>query len=355
MKLAIFGGAFDPVHKEHIKVAEVAAKQLSPDVLAIVPSGNPPFDKTMGAEFADRAEMARIAFSHIPNAVISEVEKDTAGKSYSYDTVVKLIDEYGADECRFIIGSDCLSAIDKWYKIDELKKIARFAVVERSGYPIPGDCDAVVLDGLGLEVSSSVVKGELAVYGRSDKLTDGVNDYIKRRGLYGGYSDMIELLKTKIAPHTYEHSVRTALYALRFQTALKLSFDEVFTAALLHDNRKGSEGETTCGVPAVQHQFDGAVSAKEVFGVRNEAVLDAIRTHTTGAPNMSTLQKLIYCADVLEPARSYEGVDELRKIIDADFEEGFRAVLAHCLAYIKKSGQTVHGLTEECYNYYYKN
>lgn len=355
MKLAIFGGAFDPVHKEHIKVAETAAKQLSPDLFVIVPSGKPPFDKAMGASFDDRAEMARLAFSGVPNVIISDVEKNTEGKSYSYDTVVKLISEYGADECYFIIGSDCLKTLENWHNIKELKKMVKFAVVERSGYPIPDDCDAVVLDGLGMEVSSSVIKGELAVFGRSDKLPEAVNEYIKRRGLYGGYSETVELLKSKIAPHTYEHCVRTALYALRFQTALRLTFDEVFTAALLHDNRKGTEGEASCGVPAVQHQFDGAVSAKEVFGIQNEAVLDAIRTHTTGAPNMTTLQKLIYCADVLEPQRSYEGVDALRKIIDADFEEGFRAVLSHCFAYIKKSHQTVHGLTEECYNYYYKD
>lgn len=352
MKLAVFGGSFDPVHVEHIKVAREAVRQLSPDLTVIVPSGNSPFDKSMGASFDDRFNMAQIAFSEIPNVVISDIEKNSSGKSYSYDTVSALIKEYNADECYFIIGSDCLKSLDRWYKIDELKKLVKFAVVPRTGFPIPSDCGLTVLDGLGLEVSSAVIKGELAVYGKSDSLTEGVNSYIKERGLYGGYAATVALLKSKISAKTFEHSVRTALYALRFQSSLGLSFDEVFLAALLHDNRKGREGEPSCGVPAVQHQFDGAVSAKEEFGILNESILDAVRTHTTGAPNMTTLQKLIYSADVLEPQRSYPGVEDLRRIIELDFEEGFRAVLKHCLEFIKKSGQTVHGLTEECYNYY---
>lgn len=352
MKLAVFGGSFDPVHKEHIKVAREAVKQLSPDLTVIVPSGNSPFDKNMGASFDDRYNMAQLAFSGIPTVTVSDIEKNTSGKSYSYDTVTALIKEYNADECYFILGSDCLKSLDRWYKIDELKKMVKFAVVPRTGYPIPSECEFRVLDGLGLEVSSAVIKGELAVFGKSDSLTDEVNAYVKEHGLYGGYGDTVELLKSKISAKTFEHSVRTALYALRFQSSLGLTFDEVFSAALLHDNRKGREGEPTCGVPAVQHQFDGAVSAKEEFGIRNERILDAIRTHTTGAPDMTVLQKLIYSADVLEPARCYPGVDDLRETIERNFEEGFRAVLKHCLEFIKKSGQTVHGLTEQCYNYY---
>ncbi len=355
MKLAVFGGSFDPVHVEHIKVAREAVRQLSPDLTVIVPSGNSPFDKSMGASFDDRFNMAQIAFSEIPTVTVSDIEKNSQGKSYSYDTVKALIKEYNADECYFIIGSDCLKSLDRWYKIDELKKTVRFAVVPRTGYPIPSDCEFTVLDGLGLEVSSAVIKGELAVYGRSGSLTEGVNAYIKEHGLYGGYGETVELLKSKISEKTFEHSVRTALYALRFQSQLRLAFDEVFSAALLHDNRKGREGEPYCGVPAVQHQFDGAVSAKEEFGILNKRILDAIRTHTTGAPNMTSLQKLIYSADVLEPARCYAGVEDLRKTIERDFEEGFRAVLKHCLEFIKNSGQTVHGLTEQCYNYYNQN
>lgn len=354
MKLAVFGGAFDPVHKEHIKVAEEAVRQLKPDLTVIVPSGKSPFDKKAGASFSDRFNMAKLAFSGIPESEVSDMEKNSEGKSYSYDTVTALKKKYGANECYFIIGSDCLASLDRWYKIDELKKIVRFAVVPRTGYPIPAECEFLVLDGLGLEVSSSEVKGELAVFGKSDSLTEEVNAYIKEHNLYSDYAETVERLRSEISDATFAHSVRMALYALRFQSPLGLSFDEVFLSALLHDNRKGREGEPSCGVSAVQHQFDGAVSAKEEFGIQNERILDAIRTHTTGAPDMTTLQKLIYCADVLEPARSYPEVDVLRDIFERDFEEGFRAVLKHCLEFIKKSDQTVHGLTEECYNYYYK-
>jgi predicted HD superfamily hydrolase involved in NAD metabolism len=70
----------------------------------------------------------------------------------------------------------------------------------------------------------------------------------------------------------------------------------------------------------VAHQFLGEYIAREELGVEDKDVLNAIKYHTTGRDNMSTLEKVVYVADLIEPSRKYEGVNELRKVIDKDFE-----------------------------------
>ena len=101
------------------------------------------------------------------------------------------------------------------------------------------------------------------------------------------------------------------------------------------------------------HQFAGAYVAEKHFGVTDEDVLNAIRYHTSGRPNMSELEKLIFLADMLEEERHYDGVEELRALFWA--REGLDACLTEALyqtlQFIKNKKEKMYPLTEAAYEY----
>ena len=102
----------------------------------------------------------------------------------------------------------------------------------------------------------------------------------------------------------------------------------------------------------VEHQFYGAYLARTVYGIDDAEVLAAIECHCTGKPDMTALDKLIFCADMLEDKRDFEGVAELRRMIREDFERGFRACLARSYGYLVAKGADIYPLTEVAAAYY---
>ena len=95
MKIAIYGGSFNPPHLGHVEAARTVASALAPDRLLIVPASVPPHKELAdGSPTAQqRLELCRLAFADIPGAEISEMELRREGKSYSYDTVRLLREE----------------------------------------------------------------------------------------------------------------------------------------------------------------------------------------------------------------------------------------------------------------------
>ncbi|MDE7305811.1 MAG: bis(5'-nucleosyl)-tetraphosphatase (symmetrical) YqeK, partial [Clostridia bacterium] len=109
-------------------------------------------------------------------------------------------------------------------------------------------------------------------------------------------------------------------------------------------------------VPApVVHQYSGAFVAEKYFGVNDENILDAIRFHASGKANMSPIAKLIYLCDMLEEGRTFDGVENLRRIFYEDTDECLLACLTHQLDYLKKSGEEIYPLTRQAYEYYKEN
>ena len=92
--------------------------------------------------------------------------------------------------------------------------------------------------------------------------------------------------------------------------------------------------------------------ARKEFGIEDDEVLEAIKYHTTAKPNMTDLDKLIFCADMLEEDRDFEGVDELRDIISQDLHQGFVACMEHQYAYLVNRGGDIYPTTVLAVEYY---
>jgi nicotinate-nucleotide adenylyltransferase len=188
VRLAIFGGTFDPIHKAHITMAREAADRLCLDRVLFVPAGNPPHKS--GATFAaykDRLRMAELAAQGDARFVVSRLEEG-AGRSYSIDTVQKVQAKLAPDDTLFfLIGADAFAEIETWHRWQELIRAIAFIVVSRPGhrYRIPEGARVERLETLDLPVSSSEIRAALACGKRPEEIPEAVLEYIYRHGLYG--------------------------------------------------------------------------------------------------------------------------------------------------------------------------
>ncbi len=137
--------------------------------------------------------------------------------------------------------------------------------------------------------------------------------------------------------------------------------EDAVRAALLHDVTKALNNTlqlTLCekyGValsdfssqnPKTLHALTGSLVAQRIFG-ENQAVVDAICSHTTGKANMNTLEKIIYVADYMEPNRDFDGVEKLRELAFTDLDQALKLGLEMTLAMLIEQGRQISPQTQQ--------
>lgn len=361
MKIGLFGGAFNPPHVEHKKVIDEAKKALGLDKCVIIPSYLPPHKRTAdGTPFELRVAMCALSFS---DCEISEIERYSNDTNYTVNTLAKFKRIYPADKLYFIIGGDSMADLFKWYKPEEILDTVELVVYPREGRIDDMHKAISIARELGGKItlldfeSDNISSAEIRCLSSISASLDGivsseVASFISEHKLYGNGFD--DLLKERVNDRTYKHSVRTAAWALRLNRQLALPTQEVFEASFLHDIAK--QDTETFGVPndahgtPVAHQFRGAQVLSELGCSDN--VVDAVRYHTTGRADMTMLQKLVFCADMTEEGRSYEGLLELREALLADFERGFRLCIKRTYEHLLGKGADIYYLTRDAYLFY---
>lgn len=185
MRLALFGGTFDPIHNAHVTVAREAVEQFALDRVLFIPAANPPHKLTsQGATYQDRLRMAELACEGEPRFEASRLEEGKE-KSYSIVTIEKM--RAPGHELFFIIGSDAFADIRTWYRWQEVVAAVEFIVVTRPGksYEPPPEARIEELTGIALPISSSEIREQLAAGQLPPTLPSKVAAYIADRHLYG--------------------------------------------------------------------------------------------------------------------------------------------------------------------------
>ena len=187
MRLAIFGGTFDPIHKAHLAVARQAADRFRLDRVLFVPAAHPPH-KWGGARagYAHRIRMVELACQADPRFEASRLEEDTA-RSYSIDTIEKVLASSApGDEVFFLLGADAFAEIETWLRWRDVARLVRFIVVSRPdhSYRVPPGVSADRMDDVELRVSSSDVRRQLAAGAPPEEVPERVLEYISRHNLY---------------------------------------------------------------------------------------------------------------------------------------------------------------------------
>ena len=368
MKIALFGGSFDPVHREHVNFVRAAIRELSLDLVVVMPSRLAPH-KRLGAQ-ADgeaRLQMCRLAFEHEPRVRVSDFELSQEGVSYSCLTCRAFAKQYPDAERYFLVGADMLEDFFTWRQPDDILKHVTLVACGRGAeetealrarfYSAFGK-DFLSLGFSGEAVSSTDIRVSLAFGKKPEPLDERVFAFIRERGLYTHPAIAPALALEK--PERREHSFRVAQMACARARSLRIPEDKALLAAALHDCAKYVPLSSpllegfSCPEnvpPPVLHQYTGAYLAEQYFGIHDQEVLDAIRYHTSGRAGMGELEKLVYLSDLLEAGRDFPGVETLRALFWNDLDECLFESLRHEVEYLNSTGKEVYPLTQEAYDF----
>ena len=370
MATIIFGGAFDPPHREHVRLLKAAVEELNAERAVIVPTYFPQHKSQGVLPFDARAELCRAAFCGEVGAdiIIDETERERGRDNYTCLVLPELKKKYG--DVVYLIGGDSLEYLPTWKKPAEILSVCPLAVAGREGFAPVSEVAANitaryggtvrVLDFVGKEVSSGRIRAEFFLGENSDLVPEAVGRTVRERGFYRDYAETVTKVRDFESAELYEHTRQVVFRAVDLNSAhnLKCDFRKVFLAALLHDNAKQRPSLDGLSVPAdsvgtsVLHQFLGAEKAKRDFGVTDDEILNAVRYHTTAKPEMTVFEKLIYTADSTSYDREYEPIPVIRAIADEDFEKGFLSVLEYTYMKLVAKGGAIYPLTEDAVRYY---
>lgn len=178
----------------------------------------------------------------------------------------------------------------------------------------------------------------------------------------------VEQLEKEVAKRLplrrFQHVLRVTETARNLAQHYDVDIKRVEVAALLHDIAKFIDKDElrvvlvneNCDERLLSFHHElwhgpvGAIIAREQFQVVDDDILNAIRYHTTGRANMSAIEKVIYIADLIEPARDFPGVDYLREIATDNLDFAMGACIQHTLQFLISKSTTVFPDSITCYN-----
>ena len=372
-RIGVFGGSFNPVHKEHVNILLAAMNAFSIDEFVVMPTYVSPHKKNsdlLGAE--DRLEMLKLAFEGYKRIVVSDYEIKKEGVSYTYLTLEHLKKEYGDAEIYFLVGADMLADFPNWRNPEKILAVAKLIVTQRTNEDLAGALAAfydkfgfrpLVSPYVGKCVSGTKIRCRLLLgLDCGEFLDEKVLSYIEKRSLFDGgeYKKYADYLKKALKKKRLLHTAGVMELAVRYAKKMGVSEEKAYLAAMLHDVAKYLSYEDfglkkPKGLPKnVVHQFLGAYVCENVLKIEDEDVLNAVRYHTTGRANMSKLEKIIFVADFLEEGRDFDGVNGLRAAVEKDFDEGFRICIKELFDFLVEENEEeeIYYLSKECKEYY---
>ena len=383
MNIGIYGGTFNPIHLGHMAAAKQAVEQLKLDKLYLVPAGIPPHKILVegAAGHAHRLEMARMGAQalELPDVLeVSDMELRREGKSYTWETVEAFKKQHPKDTLYLLMGTDMFLSFQNWKHPRRIAQTCTLCVFRRS----KNDSEAVLRRHMAflqetcgaksvlvelqrvVDISSSQLREQLSQGRGKPYLDPVVYGYILREGLYGVKKDLTHLsledlrcvALSMLAHSRIPHVLGTEETAAKLAQRWGADEGEARRAALLHDCTKKESREQQLALcrqyhvavdkpekleTKLLHAITGAAVAEQVFGL-GPAAVSAIRWHTTGKPDMTLLEKIIYLADYIEPTRNFCDLRELRRLAFEDLDRAMLLGFTMAVEDLAARGMVVH-------------
>lgn len=377
-RIGLMGGSFNPIHLAHIHLARQALCGGHVDEVVFLPTGNPPHKREGLADKEERYAMTCLAIDGEAGMSVSRVEIDRSGTIYTVDTLTLLRQQMTDVQFVYLIGTDTLAQLETWRRIETVITLCSFLVCMRPGeeaseaqqlaqaWRLRG-ADIKFMDAELMDISSTQVRQKLAEGASvTDVLPLAVEHYIRMHALYGAKPDggmdamkrekILYKLKKTLDAQRYKHTLGVEETARQMAKCFGADEDKASLAGLLHDcakcmtltqmvkSAKGVEVDAVMKESkALMHAVAGMCVAQQVYNVEDAEVLSAIRWHTTGRAQMTTLEKIIYLADMIEPSRKpYPGLEAIRRLCFIDLDEAMHTALQMSLAHVQEQGKTLH-------------
>ena len=198
MRVALFGGSFDPPHHGHIAIASAAADLFDLEKVLFAPVGRQPLKPDGVPEsFADRLAMVKLACRVDPRFVVSDVDAPTSDGSpnYTVQTLAALHDAMPDARLFNLVGADSFLDLRRWHEPDRLLQLAEWIVVSRPGFPLANLADmgltpyqrgrVHLLQTVHEDVAATNLRERLEAGDRcADVLDPAVSEYIEAHHLY---------------------------------------------------------------------------------------------------------------------------------------------------------------------------
>ena len=385
-RIGIYSGTFNPIHVGHIRAAQYACETLELDKVLVIPDKLPPHKPlSVGSPTpAQRLEMVRLALHESEKLEACDIALALEGPSYSYATVEAVRTRYPEDTLVFLMGTDMFLTFADWRQPERIMQVAELAVLCRGKADEQAlQAQKELLQGRGATVhlltnpptviSSTMVRRMLPLNCVGDHIAEPVKDYIRRNGFYGvnrqlkglSIEQLEEAVVSLLKPNRIAHVLGCAETARKMAAHWGANETDAHRAGLLHDITKAMDGPlqlTLCreyGIvldkfsqenPKTLHALTGSYAARQIFG-ENDAVVEAIRSHTTGKANMNLLEKIIYVADYMEPNRDFPGVEELRYWAYTDIDKALKLGLTMTLDMLKSQKRQISPASQNALQY----
>jgi nicotinate-nucleotide adenylyltransferase len=193
-RIGVFGGTFDPPHMGHLRLAELAVRELELDQLQIIPTGNAWYKTRQLTEANHRLALAQLAFAACPRAVVDDQELTRVGACYTIDTLRHLRQTFPNAYFFLIMGADQAAKFNTWHRWQDILGLAELAVVDRqpiaaSSLEAQGIHRFTVLEMPSMPISATAIREQLSrgvvpTSLSSTLLAPAVARYIQHHQLY---------------------------------------------------------------------------------------------------------------------------------------------------------------------------
>ena len=383
MRYGIYGGAFDPFHRGHLEVIKGVMASCQLTELFVVPTGQPVFKANrILTPAAYRYYMLQAVLRSMPNVVVSDIEIQSEEKSYTLHTIDRLVERYNLpkdSKIYWICGADILYEFERWYKPEEIARKVSLIVSTRPGSTQESDLqmadiirqkydmDVVLLPLDTTDISSSDIRKNQDY----SMLPSAVRRFIQVNDLYSQdwpmhaiseesythFSAALRLLFAELSEKRLLHSLNTAILSARYAIRFGSSPEKALIAGLLHDCAKELPLNQMSQLASLViddiwpkemiHGPAGVIYARERYGIKDSEILDAICYHTTGRRNMSGIEKVVYLADKLEPARQFDDLEPIRETVKTDLNQAMIVCFHAVKESLRRKGRDLHPLSLE--------
>lgn len=382
--IAVVGGTFDPIHYGHFHLGRAALASLPLDEVWFMPSGSNNYRSVLGlrAEKRHREAMVKLAIAGEEKFVFSDWECAQAGSTYTSRTFAQLNALYPEVTWYYVVGADTLHSLKYWEEPELICNSVVLLVAGRGEQVADEELKATAqtlrtrygadirfIPWEDMPVSSTQVRSSYRDKKlQKEDLPPKVFDYMEAHHLYQSLEwlsdqqilercdatpeekEIYDRLAIMLTPQRLRHSLGVMHMAMLLADGYRnVSLEQARLAGLLHDC-----GRTENNVlNALGHAPAGAQLARRMFGIRDEAVLSAIRWHTTGRPGMTELEKVIFVADYIEPFRGQMvNLDKARRIAYTDLDQAVTFMGESTIRYLESRGEDIDPITLETVNYY---
>jgi len=373
MRVAVYGGSFNPPHIGHMDAARAALQELRPDIFLMIPSFIPPHKDAPSSSPSpeERLRLIQLAAEEVPGVRVSDIEMRRGGKSYTVDTLGYISEQYPGAELFLIVGTDMLETFEQWRDFKTILSMVTLTVMAREAGQdtYVQECadklikqygaKVIIIEKPPLPMASTDIRAILSGRRGNECLPAAVYEEIIRKRLYGAKPELGWLRKKAydhLSPNRIPHVTGCEQEAVKLAGTWGEDPSDAAEAAILHDiTKKLSHAEQLhlCEKydividtlerdnAKLLHAKTGAALSKDLFGVP-EPIYSAIFWHTTGREDMTLLEKIIYLADYIEPTRDFEGVEPLRALAYEDIDKAMELGLRMSVEDLEHSGKTIH-------------